>query len=239
MKGKRKWAAYALLAAGLAAAVYALHSSGLLAMMDSREEIHALIDATGTWGYAVYVLLMLLSTVLAPVPSNVTMLAGAAALGFWPAMLLGTAAMLAGSMLVFLAARRLGRAFVRRKLEGGVVDKYLPVIEEKRDMFLFLAMLFPFFPDDVLCIIAGVTSIPTGRFAAIIAAARPWGLVFAALLGSGALSLPLWGYALLGAALIALFIPAMIWSRQIEDWLLGRLRRMIPDCGRGGQEDAV
>ena len=50
--------------------------------------------------------------------------------------------------------------------------------------------------------------------------ARPWGLVFAALLGSGAFSIPLWGWAILLMALTALFILAIRYSGRIEDRLL-------------------
>lgn len=228
----------ALLIAALAAAVYALWRSGLWQKMKSLEDVREMIAATGYWGGAVYFLLMLLSTILAPIPSNVTMLAGAMALGFWPALLIGVAAVTAGSVLVFLAARRLGRNAVKRKVDSGVFNKYLPVIDEKKDMFLFLAMLFPFFPDDILCILAGVTSMPLSRFTAIIAIARPWGLAFAALAGSGATRMPLWGFVLIAAAMIAISIPLMRRSREIEDWLLGKIRRLRPGKRRGGERES-
>ena len=78
-------------------------------------------------------------------------------------VILGVLAVIAGSVIVFLAARALGRNAVQRFLDKGVMDKYLPVIEEKQDMFLFLTMLFPFFPDDALCMLAGLTNISLGR----------------------------------------------------------------------------
>ena len=91
---------------------------------------------------------------------------------------------------------------------------------------LFLALLFPFFPDDVLCILAGVTTIPTGRFALLMLLARPWGLAFAALLGCGAMRLPVWGWALMLTALCAVFYFAMKYNKKIEDWLLGQMARI-------------
>ncbi len=45
-----------------------------------------------------------------------------------------------------------------------VADKYLEVIRRKRDIFLILVFLFPFFPDDLICILAGLTDIPLHRF---------------------------------------------------------------------------
>lgn len=209
-----------LLCAAAAAAALWLWESGLLERMNSREEIRAMIEAAGPFAGAVYFFIQLLTVVIAPIPSNISMMAGALAMGFWPALLLGFAAIWLGSMGVFLLARRLGQRRVQALVDRGVMEKYLPVIREKQEVFLFLALLFPFFPDDMLCILAGLTSMPTGRFALLVLLARPWGLVFAALLGSGAFSLPLWGWAIWIAALIALFVLAVKYSGRIEDRLL-------------------
>ena len=209
-----------LLCAAAAAAALWLWESGLLERMNSREEIRAMIEAAGPFAGAVYFFIQLLTVVIAPIPSNISMMAGALAMGFWPALLLGFAAIWLGSMGVFLLARRLGQRRVQALVDRGVMEKYLPVIREKQEVFLFLALLFPFFPDDMLCILAGLTSMPTGRFALLVLLARPWGLVFAALLGSGAFSLPLWGWAFWIAALIALFVLAVKYSGRIEDRLL-------------------
>ena len=113
------------------------------------------------------------------------------------------------------------------------MERYLPVIEEKQDMFLFLTMLFPFFPDDALCILAGLTTISLRRFVLIMAAARPWGLVFAALLGSGSIQMPVWGWVLLAVPMIAVFILAMRYSRQIEEKLFSLFRRISGKHGKG------
>ena len=209
-----------LLCAAAAAAALWLWESGLLERMNSREEIRAMIEAAGPFAGAVYFFIQLLTVVIAPIPSNISMMAGALAMGFWPALLLGFAAIWLGSMGVFLLARRLGQRRVQALVDRGVMEKYLPVIREKQEVFLFLALLFPFFPDDMLCILAGLTSMPTGRFALLVLLARPWGLVFAALLGSGAFSLPVWGWAIWIAALIALFVLAVKYSGRIEDRLL-------------------
>lgn len=214
-----------LLALALAA-LYALQQSGFFVHIRSVEELQAMIASAGAWSGAAYFLIQVLSVILMPIPSNVTMMAGALVLGFRPAVLLGVLAITLGSLLVFLAARKLGRNAVQRFVDHGVMEKYLPVIEEKQDMFLFLAMLFPFFPDDALCILAGLTSIPTARFVLIIVSARPWGLIVAALLGSGAFSLPTWAWAALIVLLAPVFYFAMKYSAQIEHRLFETFRRI-------------
>lgn len=214
--------------AALAAAGFFLWRCGAIKRVESVEELRALIDRAGPLAGVAFFLLQMLTVIVAPIPSNVTMAAGALALGFTRALALGVLAILCGSMLLFLAARRLGRRAVQRLIDRGMLEKYLPLIEEKQDMFLFLAMLFPFFPDDAMCILAGLSSIPTGRFALLMALTRPWGLVFAALLGDGLISLPPWGWALLSAALAAAFFFCMRYSRAIEGALLRLFSRISP-----------
>ena len=229
MEGKkraRRIALAVLVVLALAAGVFALCRDGWVERIGSVEELRALIDRAGAFAGIVFFLLQMLTVIIAPIPSNVTMMAGALALGFWQAMLLGIAAIWAGSMLMFLLARRLGHRAVQRWMDHGIMEKYLPVIEEKQDMFLFLTLLFPFFPDDMLCILAGLTSMPTARFAGIMLLARPWGLIFAALLGSGELSLPAWGWAVLVGVRAVIFVLAMKYSRQIEERLFDLVSRL-------------
>ena len=219
-------------AALLAAGGCALWKNGFFEKINSVEALREVIAGAGVWAGAVYFALQMMTVIVAPIPSNISMMAGALALGFWPAMILGVLAVGVGSVIVFLAARALGKKAVQRFLDKGVMDKYLPIIEEKQDMFLFLTMLFPFFPDDALCMLAGLTKIPLGRFVAIMALARPWGLVVAALLGSGALSLPVWAWAVIGGAGLLIFVFAMKYSAQIEEALLGLVRRIVPKRNR-------
>ena len=219
-------------AALLAVGGYALWKNGFFEKINSVEALREVIAGAGVWAGAVYFALQMMTVIVAPIPSNISMMAGALALGFWPAMILGVLAVIAGSVIVFLAARALGRNAVQRFLDKGVMEKYLPIIEEKQDMFLFLTMLFPFFPDDALCMLAGLTKIPLGRFVAIMALARPWGLVVAALLGSGSLSLPVWAWAVIGGTGLLIFVFAMKYSAQIEEALLGLVRRIVPKRNR-------
>lgn len=217
-----------LVIAALTAAGVVLYKSGWLEKINSVEDLRELLDSAGPLASVVYFVLQMMTVIIAPIPSNISMMAGALALGFWKAMILGVLAVIAGSVIVFLAARRLGRNAVQRFMDRGTMEKYLPVIEEKQDMFLFLTMLFPFFPDDAICMLAGLTNISLKRFTVIMACTRPWGLVFAALLGSGAFSMPVWGWAAISIPLAAIFILALKYSAQIEN----RLFELVSKIGR-------
>lgn len=124
-----------------------------------------------------------------------------------------------------LAGPVLGRDFADRLVSRRLSDRYQDVIRAKTDIFLLLAFLFPFFPDDVLCILAGLTEIPFRRFALIALCARPWGLLFASALGGASLRLPLWAMAPIGLGGLALFLLGMKYGDRVEAEILRRLKR--------------
>ena len=98
-------------------------------------------------------------------------------------------------------------------------------METKAPIFWALAFLFPFFPDDVLCILAGLTSISVRRFFVIMLLTRPWGLLFSCALGGSTISLPLWVMVPIALAGLGLFLLGMRYGNQVEDAVLGWFKR--------------
>ena len=213
----------ALLALGGGGAVF-LYRSGFFAALGSAQALQEYISGFAPYSHLCFFLLQLLSVILAPIPSNLSAMAGGVLFGTWTAFLLTALAVLSGSMIVFFLARWLGRSFTDRVVSQKISEKYLSVIQAKTDVFLALAFLFPFFPDDILCILAGLTSIPPLRFFVIALLTRPWGLLVASALGGASLTLPLWAMVLLGAGGLAVFLLGMKYGDRAEAALLRRLR---------------
>lgn len=202
-----------------------LWKTGFFASIGSLQAMREYIDRFAPFSQLVYFLVQLLSVIIAPIPSNITALAGAVLFGMWPAFLLTAAAITLGSLLVFQLARILGQPFVERLVSQKVSDQYLEVIRRKRDIFLILVFLFPFFPDDIICILAGLTDIPFSRFFAIVLLARPWGLLAACALGDSVIRIPLWGMALLGIGGVLIFLLVLKYGDRWEEALLRRFRK--------------
>ena len=106
-----------------------------------------------------------------------------------------------------------------------VSEKYLDLIRRKRDTFLLLAFLFPFFPDDILCILAGLTDVSWKRFLVLCLVARPWGLLVASAVGGSALDIPIWGMVALGVAGVAVFVFAMKYGDRVEAYLSEKIKK--------------
>ena len=207
------------------ACVWGLYRTGFFQAAATREGLEAYIQGFAPWSHLAFFGVQLASVVVAPIPSNLTAVVGAVLFGMWPAFGLTFGAVALGSVLVFALARVLGQELTARLVGRKLSDKYLDVIRRKRDVFLALAFLFPFFPDDILCILAGLTDIPFRRFVVLVLLTRPWGLLVSCAVGGSALHIPWWGMALLGAAGLAVFLVSMKYGDRVEAALLEKLKK--------------
>ena len=209
----------------LAVIALLLWRTGFFQAIASEETLAVYIQAFTPWSHLMYFAVQLFSVILAPIPSNLTAAVGGLLFGTLPAFLLTWGAVVLGSLVVFALARSLGQRFVEGLVSRKVSEKYLDLVRRKRDVFLLLAFLFPFFPDDILCILAGLTDISWKRFLVLCLAARPWGLLVACAFGGSALDIPIWAMALIGLAGIALFLLGMKYGDKLEQAILDRLKK--------------
>lgn len=202
-----------------------LLSTGFFQAVSSQERLAAYIQSSAPWSHLVFFGVQLASVILAPIPSNLTAAVGGVMFGMLPAFLLTYGAVVSGSLFVFSLARGLGQGFATRLVGKKLSEKYLDIIRRKQDVFLLLAFLFPFFPDDLLCILAGLSDISWRRFLLLCLLARPWGLLVACAVGGSALDIPGWAMVVIGVAGLAVFFLAMKYGDRVEQAILDRLKK--------------
>lgn len=201
-----------------------LYQTGFFAAASSMEGLRAYIDRFAPYSHLCFFLIQFLSVVLAPIPSNITSVAGGLLFGTWPSFFLTYGAVASGSLLVFTLARALGQNFADRFVGRKLSEKYQSILDAKAPVFLALAFLFPFFPDDVLCILAGLTRISLRRFTVIMLLTRPWGLLFSCALGGSTISLPLWVMVPIALAGVCLFLMGLYCGDRVEEAILRRFK---------------
>ena len=157
---------------------FALKDTEAFKIFESTQALQEYVGGFGAWAPAIFMLLQIAQVIIAPIPGNVTTLAGGAMFGFGPALAYSTIAILIGSLIAFGIGRVCGRPLVNKLAPADVVDKYLNVLAGKQRMTLALMFLFPFFPDDVLCLLAGLTGYSWGWFAVMVLLTRPGGWCF-------------------------------------------------------------
>ncbi|TVQ29084.1 MAG: TVP38/TMEM64 family protein [Spirochaetaceae bacterium] len=204
-----RWATFALLlTTGVMLYLWFERAFGPFAwseIFSSREELRAFVGRFDPYGPIAFFLLQMLQVIVAPIPGNITALAGGALFGLWPGFFLSSAALVVGSCIAFAMARYYGRPLVERFVPAPVVDKYLDSVADKHFVTLFMMFLLPFFPDDALCFISGLSKLRFRAFLLFVLIGRPPGMFVSNLVGAGVMEIAWWGWALIIAASAAVF----------------------------------
>lgn len=191
-------------------------SSRILGYMSSLEDFKGYIEGFGNSAYIIFFLLQLASIIIAPIPSNVSAVAGAMVFGMWGSFIITTLSIISGSAIIFYLSRICGKTFVERFLSPKILQKYEEIINSpKGEIIIFLMLLLPFFPDDIINFLVGLSSMSFKRYFIILILTRPWEILIACALGSASISIPLWGWG--GVLLISAII--VINSSKIEEKL--------------------
>ena len=130
------------------------------------------IETTDAAAPVVFVLLQTVQVVFAPIPGQVLGTVG----GYLFGSVLGTVySMLGvtiGSTIVFVASRRYGRPFVARVLTDDALTRVDAFVDAYGAPGLFVAFLLPTFPDDAICLVAGLTTIRFRTFLVLLLVGR-------------------------------------------------------------------
>lgn len=223
-KEMKKWIIALLAVLVLAWLCVFLWRTGLLDRLKDTAALRNYLAAQAPWSQLIYFGLQLFSVIIAPIPSNLIAAAGGAALGIWQSFALTIPAVTLGSCITFWLARTLGKNFADRVIRKKLPDHYLELLDRKRDSFLFLTFLFPFFPDDLICIMAGFTDISFRRFFLIVLLARPWGLLAACAFGGSLCSFSLKSlpiFILCGV----LFVLGLIYGDRVSQAVIQFMKR--------------
>jgi len=107
-------------------------------------------------------------------PSGFTCLAGVLLFGPVWGFIYNYIGVSIGSSINFLLGRYYGAPFVK-SLTRRLYDKYIGKVENSKryPLFFTIAILSPGFPDDILCMITGLSSISFKRFLLIILTCKP------------------------------------------------------------------
>lgn len=188
---------------GLVIGAVALKSTGMFDHMSSLESFKTYIEGFGNKAYIVFFIMQLLSIIIAPIPSNISATAGAMVFGMWQAFFMTMAAVVLGSIITFLLSKKFGRKFTDRFVSKEVYDKYEGIITSpKGELAISLMLLLPFFPDDMINFLVGLSNMSLKRFIIILLITRPLGILFSVALGVVKINIPVWGWLLIVAAIV-------------------------------------
>lgn len=200
-----------------------LRFSGLWEKVNSIDKIRAIVEKGGMFSFLVFVLFQILQTTVLQIPSIFVTIAGALVFGQWTAFFLSFIAIMIGSLIMFWVGRKVGRKFLNWMIGETATDKWIEKLTNGKYLF-FLMMLFPLFPDDILCVVAGLTNMSFSFFFWTNVVARSIGLASTVFFGSGAI-IPFGGWGLVVWGVIVVVIAVLFFlSVKCKDKLDGILR---------------
>ena len=151
---------------------YALCATGLLGTINSVEALREVIGKSGSMAAIIYILFCFLQVVLLPVPGSVAVAVGVAMFGPWKCAIFSFIGIIIGSFLAFGIGRWIGYKAVCWIVGKDSLDKWLEKLKGKDYLILSLMFLLPMFPDDVLCFVAGLSSMTWKYFSVMIVITR-------------------------------------------------------------------
>lgn len=193
------------------------------------ERLTEIIRSTGSWGMLVYVFVQILQVVILPLPAVVCYIPGSQIWGAGMATLLASVGVLIGSVIAYCIGRFFGKKAVIWIAGKEVTDKYISYIGNRGKIIFVLMQILPFFPDDILCMIAGLTSMSFPFFLAVMILVRPLIIAAYCYLGNGSIipfsgwGIPVW--IAIFAVCIVLAVLSFKYQDRVEKWLVSKFKR--------------
>ncbi len=207
----------------IALAIYLpLELTGTIDKIDSAEELGQIIRDGGVYSYIIFVVVQFLQVTFLPLPAAVTTIAGTLVFGPWITLGLSLFAVLLGSAFAFFLGRKVGRRLVVWVAGEKDAIKWEEKLKRGKYVF-FLMMLFPVFPDDILCIVAGCIGMDWKFFMVTNLITRPLSIGALCFFGSGQVipfsgwGIPVW-IVLVVLGIIAIYLSVK-YQPQIENFI--------------------
>ncbi|MBO5954570.1 MAG: TVP38/TMEM64 family protein [Clostridia bacterium] len=186
-----------------------IKTTGVWEKINSIEKLKAIVESGGMFSYLVFVLLQILQTTVLQIPAIFVTIAGTLVFGRWTAFILSFIAVMIGSIIMFWVGRKFGRKFLNWLAGHEEADKWIDRMSHGKYLF-FLMMLFPLFPDDILCVIAGFTNMSFTYFLVTNLIARSIGIACTVFFGSGSV-IPFTGWGLIVWGVIILVVATLFY----------------------------
>lgn len=135
-----------------------LDITGLMDKFQSVEEVLNIIRDTGPWGVLVFILFVVFQVIALPLPAALPAVAGTALYGPTLSFIYISIGTIIGSVLSFWLGRAFGKKLVEWMIGKENTEKYADMMAKKGKPIFIMMMLFPFFPDDLICLVAGLTN---------------------------------------------------------------------------------
>lgn len=196
--------------------VYVLKITNFWDKVNDIDDLREYVSSFGAYAVIIFLLMQILQVVVLPIPGVVAIGAGVALFGVKLGAFYSLIGILLGSLIAYYIGKYPGEKVVGWLVGKKNLENTLKKVEGKDKLILTIMFLFPFFPDDVLCFIAGMSSMSQRYFIIMIIITRIIGVYTTAFSVNGSLipyNTP-WGIAIWAILIIGTFILTLIINKH-------------------------
>ena len=206
---------------------FIISATGIITKLTSIEALRDYISGFGATAVLIFIIFQFLQVVVLPIPGSVSVGVGVALFGPLRCSIFSFIGIVLGSIVAFAIGRVIGYKAVCWIVGKEDLDKWLEKVKGKDYLLLSIMFLLPLFPDDVLCFVAGLSSITWTFFIIMIVVTRAISVV------TTSFSLQLipfntwWGiliWVLLAAGVVALFWAVCKYSDKIDAFIKNKFK---------------
>jgi len=147
------------------ALIFMIWGRPLVRFLADAEKVRALVARHPVTSRFLFFIAVMVQVVLAIIPGEPSKLPAGYAFGSWEGTLLSMAAIYAASVLIFLFVKRFGRPVVELFFESEKIDAVKIFHKPKQlNLLMFLLLLIPGTPKDILTYLAGLTPMKLGTW---------------------------------------------------------------------------
>ncbi|MBL1225151.1 TVP38/TMEM64 family protein [Enterococcus sp. BWR-S5] len=146
-----------------------------LGVFQDTNALRGLVGNSVILGPIIFMFIQIIQVVIPIIPGGISCAAGVLIFGPVAGFIYNYVGIAIGSVIIFMLSKKYGKPFVLSLISDKTYNKYIGWLDnENRFERLFtLAILFPFSPDDALCLLAGMTKMSLKKFTLIIILGKP------------------------------------------------------------------
>ncbi|KRN21326.1 hypothetical protein FC75_GL002339 [Lacticaseibacillus camelliae DSM 22697 = JCM 13995] len=143
--------------------------------LTSLAAIQATVQQAGFWAPTLFVGLQIIQVFFPIIPGGLSTIAAVAIFGPVWGFIYNYVGIGLGSIAAFSLVRRFGKSFLEDLVPAKTLAKSQHYLNGGNfDRMFTIAILLPVVPDDLLCMLAGLTKMSLKKFVTIIVLCKPW-----------------------------------------------------------------
>jgi uncharacterized membrane protein YdjX (TVP38/TMEM64 family) len=188
-------------------------------LFESKERLRDYVQGWGAWAPIAFLLMQVLQVLIAPIPGEISGIAGGFIFGAWKATFFSIIGLTLGSAIAFLTARIIGQPLVKLVMSQETMVKFYSWTHGRRTLVLLVLFLFPGFPKDLLSYFLGLTPMRFVTFLGICFVGRLPGTLLLGV-GGAAIYKENWFALAIISVVTLIIVIAIYWKRDdLGKWL--------------------